>query len=42
MFGIGVRVVYAFAAHPQPEAFRLPGKDVKVAAHAVHTPPFGP
>ena len=38
-FGIAVMFVYWFAAHPQPAADRLPGRDVKVAAHAAHAPP---
>jgi hypothetical protein len=42
MFGIGVIVAYVLAAHPQPAAVRLAGKDVKVVEHAVHAPPFGP
>lgn len=42
MFGIAVIFVYWFAAHPQADAFRLPGGDVNVDAHAVHAPPFAP
>jgi len=37
-----VNFVYVFAAQPQADAFRLPGEDVNVDAHAVQGPPFGP
>ena len=33
---------YVFAAQPQADASRLPGKDVNVGAHAVQAPPFAP
>ena len=42
MFRSTLAFVYVFAAHPQADAFRLPGKDVKVAAQAVQGPPLIP
>jgi hypothetical protein len=37
-----VKLTKVFAAHPQSDAFRLPGDDVNVDAHAVQGPPFAP
>jgi hypothetical protein len=37
-----VKLTKVFAVHPQSDAFRLPGKDVNVDAHAEHAPPFAP
>jgi hypothetical protein len=34
--------IYLFTPHPQSSSVKLPGIELKVAAQAVHAPPFGP